>query len=221
MIPPLFHLTAKSLDIPPEFEKNRKLIQKFYPNSTINLHDDEAIDKFVKEYFPEYYHDTFIKMPQHIMRVDTVRYMWMYIYGGVYCDLDIQFKQPMEFQSGVIFIEREWTYPKDRTITNSVHNCIFASVPKHQIWMDILDGIAQNVKKLPNTKITKFFKKKQAKVFNVTGPNAISKIISQGKLLQKYNDVTVLPGKTLFQKGSSKHTGESSSVIHETAGSWN
>ena len=53
MIPYVFHLTAKSMDIPPEFENNRQLIKQMYPEHTIQLHDDEAIDIFAKKQFPQ------------------------------------------------------------------------------------------------------------------------------------------------------------------------
>jgi mannosyltransferase OCH1-like enzyme len=229
MISKIFHLTYKSFDLPSSFQQNLERVKIYYPEHQIKIYDDEAIRTFVIEHFNDYYEQTFERMPEFIMQVDTVRYMWMYIYGGIYCDFDIYFLKHLPLDQGVVFIEREWTYPEDRSIFNSVHNCFFASEPGHPIWLDLLEGIASNVEALNlRTKsvgynLFKNFKTKKVKispVFDTTGPNAISRIITKHKLLEKYKDVMVLPGSTLYQKGRSKSTMNDAHVIHQTTGSW-
>jgi hypothetical protein len=171
-------------------------------------------------------------MPKFIMIVDTVRYMWMAAYGGIYCDMDVFFRKRFEFDEGVLFAEREWTWPKDPSITNSVHNCWFASVPGHPIWTDLLDGIAENVRAMgaPRTRASLYAKNFLTKlrlrkpdypaVFNLTGPNAISKILTKRTLLEQYPDVRVAPAEVIYQKGMSKGQPSDAFVVHETAGSW-
>ncbi|MFT5084291.1 MAG: mannosyltransferase OCH1-like enzyme [Lentisphaeria bacterium] len=215
----IFHLTAKSLDLPEIFKNNLEQIRLLYPDWEVMVHTDEDIELFVREHFLEYCEHTFNKMPMKIMQVDTVRYMWMYIYGGVYCDFDIHFYRPIEFPCQPTFIHRDWTYPEDNAIKQSIHNCIFSSPKGHPLWLDFLEGISKNVTTLSTTKWGKLLKK-QPRVFDVTGPNAISRIISDKKVSGKYNDIKILPGKTLFQQGKSTTPLDDASVEHQVAGSW-
>jgi hypothetical protein len=211
---------------------------ELYPEYEIRIHDDKDILDFIDAEFPQYRDVTIRNMPQFIMTVDTVRYMWMHTYGGIYCDMDVFFQKRLEFEGGAMFIEREWTWPEDKTIISSVHNCFFGSVPGHPVWSEILDGIAQNVAALPprakparkrgriERKLRKLlFGKSEGKndappVFNTTGPNAISKIITQRGLTEKFGDLRILAGAAVYQRGLSKGDLAGAYFVHETAGSW-
>jgi mannosyltransferase OCH1-like enzyme len=232
MIPKIFHLTSKNKDLPPKFQKNVDIIRGLYPEYEIMIHDDNDIMRFIKKNYRDYHENTIVDMPKFILVVDTVRYMWMDHFGGIYCDMDVLFRKRFEFDDGAVFVEREWTYPKDISITDSVHNCLFASEPKHPVWTEILNGIARNARAMqsPSARAGRFSRKVLAKlhlrkpsyplVFNVTGPNAISKIITQRSLLEKYNDIRVVPGREIFQAGMSKGKADDASFVHEAAGSW-
>lgn len=52
--------------------------------------------KFVKEYFSEEWYQIYISYPLNVMRSDLWRYMCLYTYGGLYCDLDTLCKAPIE-----------------------------------------------------------------------------------------------------------------------------
>jgi len=189
MIPKIFHLTSKTKKLSSTAQSNVDVIRAFYPDYKILIHDDDDILQFIKKNYPDYYESTISQMPKFIWVVDTVRYLLMDHHGGVYCDTDVLFRKRFEFDAGVIFVEREWTWPNDRSIADSVHNCLFASEPKHPVWTDILNGITQNVRAVqsPTAQASRFEKRVVAKllgksvypvVFGVTGPNAISKIIT-------------------------------------------
>jgi mannosyltransferase OCH1-like enzyme len=177
-------------------------------------------------------------MPQFIMVVDTVRYLWMNHFGGIYCDMDVYFQKRIEHGDGVVFVEREWTWPKDRRLTTSVHNAWFASEPRHWVWAHIIDGIANNVRNIANrkpmpTKPTRFQRaigkavrtlrlptQYMPTVFDVTGPNAISRILSEKGLQQRYPDLRILPARDIYQPGMSTGRQEDAYAVHQTAGSW-
>ncbi|MCK1335679.1 hypothetical protein IVB38_06440 [Bradyrhizobium sp. 38] len=231
MIPKIFHLTSKSKKLSSTAQGNVDVIRAFYPDYKILIHDDDDILQFIKKNYSEYYESTISQMPKFIWVVDTVRYLMMDHYGGVYCDTDVLFRKRFEFDAGVIFVEREWTWPNDRSITDSVHNCLFASEPKHPVWTDILNGITQNVRTVqsPTAQAGRFAKRVVAKllgksvyplVFGVTGPNAISKIITQNGSLKQHKDIPVVPGSQIFQAGMSKGMLEEASFVHGAAGSW-
>ncbi|CAF1224414.1 unnamed protein product [Didymodactylos carnosus] len=69
---------------------------------TLNLEDfdyclwtDEMMDSFMKEKYPQFYKNIFIKYRYKIQRVDTFRYFLMYHYGGIYIDMDIGCIRPL------------------------------------------------------------------------------------------------------------------------------
>ena len=69
--------------------------------------------------------------------------------------------------------------------------------------------------------IEKKYNNGERNVFNLTGPNSISEIISRLNFLSKYNDFHILPGNYLYQKGSSKLSSCGNCfVTHECHGSW-
>lgn len=215
----IIHLTSKDAKLTPQFQKNMELMQSFYPDWEIRFHSDAAIESFVKEYFPAYYQKTFSKMPRQIMKIDTVRYMWMYVYGGMYCDFDIRFFRKIEFNEGATFISRPWTHPDATDIPTSIHNCIFASTKGHPIWMAILNGIEENVSRLSSYKIIRKVLK-QPKVFDVTGPNAISRIVGKHIGDTSIGEISILPGEYLFQSNKSLTTKDDAFVEHEMSKTW-
>lgn len=201
----IFHQTYKTEKLPIDEQKNFDKVEEIYPSCDHRLWTDIDIDNFVNEEFPNYY--KFFNELSKIQRIDLVRYLWMYQFGGVYADLDIFFHKKIDFSEydKPVFIEREWTHPIDHCIKTSVHNAIFYSPPKHPIWLTIINEI-----KLKHYKgITD--------VFNLTGPNSISEIITR---LQLKIDIVVLPGYYIYQKGLSKHTGVNSYVTHYGYASW-
>lgn len=238
MIPKIFHLTHKTKTLSSQFQTNVDRIADLYPEYEIRIHDDNDILSFIDDHYPEYRTSVIDKFPQFIMVVDTVRYLWMQHFGGIYCDMDIYFQKRIEYGEGVVFVEREWTWPKDRRITTSVHNAWFASQPGHPVWQHIIDGIAINAQRLANlkpmpTKPTRFQRaigraartigiptQYMPTVFDVTGPNAISRILTEEALLQRYPDVRVLPAMDIYQAGMSKGRQEHAYTVHQTAGSW-
>jgi mannosyltransferase OCH1-like enzyme len=204
----IFHQTNKTIKLSKREENNSNIIKKMYSNYKYILWTDEDIEKFIRTKFNKYYN--FFKNLSKIQKIDIVRYLWMYYYGGVYSDMDVLYIKRIDYEkyNGVVFIEREWTSPLDNSIKISVHNCIMSSIPKHTIWLIIIDEI---IKKYNNG---------IRNVFNLTGPNSISEIITRLELNKKFNNITILSGKYIYQYNRSKHTGETSYVKHLCYGSW-
>ena len=68
------------------------------------MSDEENLD-FVKTHFPDYL-SLYLNLPRDIMRADVIRYMWLYIKGGVYIDLDYEAIKPFDslFASGELYL---------------------------------------------------------------------------------------------------------------------
>ena len=205
----VFHQTWKTKELDCKANKNSNIIRKLYSDYEYVLWDDTMIANFLEKNFMEY--NNWIVNLSKIHQIDIVRLLWMYKFGGIYADLDIKFNDKIDFSiyNGVVFFEREWTFPKNDYITTSVHNCIFASRAKHEIWIDIVNEIR---KKYDNG---------IRNVFDLTGPNSISEILTRLKLLQKYDNITILPGKYIFQRNFSvSATKEKCYIEHQCYGSW-
>lgn len=232
-IPPVFHVTTKDKqDLRPSFRSNLDRMRRFYPDHEIRIHDDDDILDFLRRHHARYFDDVIQRMPSFIMVVDTVRYAWMSSFGGVYADLDIRLNRALPLRAPVVLVEREWTWPQDDAITDSVHNCFFASEQGHPVWDDLLTGIAAKVQALPSRRpsrlerrVVRSLRRRLHRpvvdpVFTTTGPNAISQIITRGRLLQRHPDVLVEPASVLFQQNFSKRPAGPEFMVHETAGSW-
>ena len=58
------------------------------PEHDYRYFDAQAREKFVLEHFGQEWHDLFVSLPLGVMRADIWRCMAVYVYGGVYVDLD-------------------------------------------------------------------------------------------------------------------------------------
>jgi mannosyltransferase OCH1-like enzyme len=94
---------------------------------------------FVKEYFGEEWYTIYKSYKINVMRADLWRYMCLYIKGGLYSDLDIVCKKPIEswlnLDTGFMFSEE----PNNPGYTQM----IFASEPKNVFLKNILDAIKE------------------------------------------------------------------------------
>jgi mannosyltransferase OCH1-like enzyme len=97
--------------------------------------NDEDIEAFVKKHFPQYY-AMWRAYPRHIMRVDLVRYMILYKYGGIYVDMDYE-----------VFRDFYKDLPQDKvSISESpykenenLQNALMCSPPQHPFWLIVLE----------------------------------------------------------------------------------
>jgi mannosyltransferase OCH1-like enzyme len=215
-VPKIIHLTSKHKDrIPDLFKVNLEIMHQCYKEHEFRIYNDADIDDFVSTYDLVYYEKVFSRLPRQIMRVDAVRYLWMEAIGGIYFDFDIQLRRQWEPLGGAVLVGREWTWPKADDIKVSVHNCVLASTAGHPLWRRLLDGIAKQVTDDDSVQ------REWSSIFDVTGPNAISRIITQEQLAQTLNDVHILEPSCIYQHGFSTSPPENALFIHQGSNSWN
>lgn len=95
MIPRIIHQTWKTADIPERYRACQASWREHHPDWTYILWTDADIEAFVIEHYPRL-RGLFQKYPDHIQRVDAVRYMILFEYGGVYADLDVFCRRSFE-----------------------------------------------------------------------------------------------------------------------------
>lgn len=86
--------TGISKDKYDDFSKTYKDYAKKH-NWEYYLWDDESSQEFVKKEFPEYF-DEFNNLDSVIKKADCLRYMVLYIMGGLYVDMDSYLKGSLE-----------------------------------------------------------------------------------------------------------------------------
>lgn len=215
-IPKIIHQTWKTSDVSSHSQVARLWrvsLNNFFWEWEKKLWTDKdiinLIEGRVKEELPEFY-KIYHHLPLKIMKIDFVRYLWMYMYGWIYMDLDIIYHKKEQILSpgyNVFFIKRAW-YTAGFRWVNSVHQAWLASSKQHPIWLEIMRYIWLNIEVMGED------------VLNLTGPNGISKAIDDLWLLKKYRDVAILDDKYLYQKNWSVTKKEACVMEHIPVGSW-
>lgn len=163
MIPRLIHQTAKTKEIPENWQVFQRKLIELHPGWTYKLWTDEDNYDFVKKEFPDFY-PIFIGFPKNIMRADVIRYLLMYRLGGLYMDLDYEMLKPFDLLDHDIVLP--WESEGDRGEGfDLIANSLFASAPGHPFWKAVLDSIAKDS---PYNA--------EADVEKNTGPGRISKV---------------------------------------------
>jgi hypothetical protein len=103
----------------------------------------------------------------HIEKCDFSRYAILYLYGGIYADLDITAVRP--FDDGLLSRSFSWTLDVGES---EIWNGFLASAPGHPVWADLMDYVMYNYP--PSAK--------DSNVYNTTGPAALGKFARRSHL---------------------------------------
>jgi mannosyltransferase OCH1-like enzyme len=139
-IPPIVHQAWKSDRVPSRWRHAVESVRKYHPGWEYRLWTDAAIDAHVRLQHPAFY-PVFAGFSRHIMRVDVFRYILMHDFGGLYCDLDYEFLRPFDYRGIELLLSLE----RDRAFGDEVDlvaNYVFASVPGHPFWRNVLGTLA-------------------------------------------------------------------------------
>jgi len=135
-VPKRFMQTWKDYQVPEHWSPSPESVKRLHPDWDYHLMSDEDNRAFVAHHFPQYL-QTYDELPYPIMRVDMVRYCWLYVNGGVYMDLDSELTSSLEplLQKGELFLAQSPN--ASMYLTNS----LMASRAGHPLWLDVLEAI--------------------------------------------------------------------------------
>ena len=138
-IPKIIHQLWKTDQIPRRWVKAVRSVRRCHPGWEYRLWTDEKMEVHVRDHHPEIY-ETYMGFDLNIMRADIFRYILMYDFGGMYCDLDYEFVRPFDYENEelVLSLEYDKAYGDGE---NQLANFVFASVPQHKLWQEILENI--------------------------------------------------------------------------------
>lgn len=177
-----------------------------------NLSDCLAL---MRRYFPEHL-EMYMKFQYPIQRCDCIRYCILYLYGGLYADMDYCCNKPWD-----TVLEN---YPHDLYITetpnkmgNETHisNSLMYSISNHPFWKHLLIEMEKN-------RVMPVYYSKHLIIMYTTGPGIINRVFHQYKT--QYN-LQYYPYQLFHPFGITTdiHVTNDSSVYayHMQKGSWN
>lgn len=202
-----------------------KSVKSLNPECEYMFFDDEAIDSFLTNYYPEYI-STYKSLPNLIQRVDFFRYLAIYHYGGLYLDLDIRGLKPLDdafFSHSCLFPIDEYLsepmkrWPRYRPFLNQgcaflLGQYAFAAEPKHpflwylvnQIHSHCQATVAEYEKRKPMRK-----QEREWFVYRTTGPDFVTTCY-----MQYWNKSQIF----ILNNGKRQHLGKYAK--HEYFGTW-
>eukprot|EP00877_Chromochloris_zofingiensis_P006264 jgi/Chrzof1/1891/Cz10g25050.t1 len=139
LIPKLIHQSWKHKDLPDFFRTNSASWTQHHQQWQYKLWTDDENHQLVASHFP-WFLDIYQAFENNIERADSARYMYMYMFGGVYVDLDIEALKPVDslLQGHDVVLAYMGSDP---TFSNSIPNAFLASVPHHPFWLMMLFNI--------------------------------------------------------------------------------
>ena len=140
MIPKIIHQSWKTKDIPNIWKEYHKTWMEKFPTSEYKhiLWTDEDNRNLIKEHYP-WFLETYDGYPKNIQRADSVRYFYLFHYGGIYADLDCEVRNNFfdKLDQDKINIV-QCCYQEGRMM-----NCLMASPQGEQKWKLVFDKMIQ------------------------------------------------------------------------------
>jgi inositol phosphorylceramide mannosyltransferase catalytic subunit len=198
-IPKRIIQTGKTVHQPLRKRAMMSNIRLFNPDYEYVFFDDEHVQKFINQEFPQYrvVFDSF-RFP--IQRVDFFRYLAVYRHGGFYFDLDVLLAADLSslLESGCVFPFEGLTYSRflrtHHKMDWEIGNYAFGAAPRHPFLEAIIENCVRAQKEpawvkpmmrgLPVLSRSEFF------VLNTTGPGLITRTLAENPELARA--VTVL-----------------------------
>jgi hypothetical protein len=154
LIPRIIHQTFSSRQVPENAKAIMRSWREHNGNSwQIRFYDDQACLDFVRREFPEYL-DAYGSLPKDVERSDFFRYMVVLRLGGVYADIDVECRQPLDrvirpTDTMVVGWEAEvasdaQAYKRHFARKRQVLQWFFAAAPGHPALRQICGHIARN-----------------------------------------------------------------------------
>ncbi|CAF1492116.1 unnamed protein product, partial [Didymodactylos carnosus] len=161
-IPFIIHQTWKSYELRSKQKNWTSTWCKNHQNQkwTYVLWTDDDNRRLVRDYFP-FFLTMYDSLTPFVCKVDVVRIMYMYLFGGVYIDLDYESLKPIDellYKRKLIFGMMTYDYGTKESFPNSW----FASEAKQKFWLFVLAKIWDRWELKPNYNVN----------FN-TGPNLL------------------------------------------------
>jgi hypothetical protein len=123
-----------------------KQIKNLYPNAEYHLYSGEEIEEIIKSNFDDDVFTAYQKLNPYACKADLARYCLLYLYGGLYIDLNIKLINTIpNLDIFKFFAFRDVTKSSKRSW--SVATSIIFATKKSKIMKKCIDIIVENCKK--------------------------------------------------------------------------
>ena len=135
--------------LPNEFPEYHNIcyeqIKKLYPNEEYHLYSGEELEEIIKNNFDNEVYTAYQKLKPYACKADLARYCLLYLYGGLYIDLNIKLINTIpDLDKLNFFAFRDITTTSQRSW--SVANSIMFATKKSKIMKKCIDIIVENCK---------------------------------------------------------------------------
>lgn len=166
----IVHQSWKTHQLPAMFANLSTTWKSCFPSWKHFFWTDASNLLLVRNYFP-WFLPRYQALPHNIMRADAARYMYMYIYGGIYADLDTECLKPFphllqNFSLVLGAMKGKAILPEGHT-----QNSFLYSTPGHPFWLRLL----KYINKHPN----------KGRAEMITGPDALMECVRNYRRLCK------------------------------------
>ncbi|KAF7593843.1 hypothetical protein BBP40_010778 [Aspergillus hancockii] len=161
-IPRTIHRTYKTKAIPPEWKGTYESCSVLNPTYKQYFWTDESARQFIETHF-DWFLPTYDAYPYNIQRADAIRYFLLWYYGGVYIDMDIACRRPLD-----PLLDFPAWMPK--TQPYGVSNDLMASTPGHPFIAKVALSLHDH---------DGFYLSKYITVFFTTGPMYLSGLLME------------------------------------------
>jgi hypothetical protein len=120
-------------------------IKKLYPDSEYHLYSGEELEKIIQDNFPNDVYTTYKKLKPYACKADLARLCLLYLYGGLYIDLNLYFINTIPHLSELEFFAfRDLSKMSQQSW--SVQNGIIYSLSKSKVLYNAIDLIVKHCK---------------------------------------------------------------------------
>jgi mannosyltransferase OCH1-like enzyme len=130
----------------PEYTQNCiRILKNKYPDFEYILYDNDMIISLLKENFDKDVLNCYLKLKPYAYKADLARYCILYLYGGLYVDLNILWVRRILWTEDLdFFVFRDAGMTK--TNYSSVYNGIIWSKPKSKVLKTAIELVVRNCK---------------------------------------------------------------------------
>lgn len=167
MIPKCIYQTWKTKDLSVAMQANLAKLKALNPEYRYELYDDDDIVAFLRQYFAEPVLAAYLQIVPGAFKADFWRYAVLYVFGGIYIDMDFVAKKPLSsfLHDSDIFVS-----VKDRGISG-IFQAFIAVVPQHPILALALQRCIYNI---TSRKVLH-----KLAILDATGPMMFAKVVNQ------------------------------------------
>jgi hypothetical protein len=140
-IPKIIFQTWKTRHpLPALFEIWRGTLIEKNPGYRHILWDHRMVRRFIARFYP-WFLPTFDSYEMDVMRVDAVRFFFLYRFGGIYIDIDTEGLRPLDDLLDSADVVLTWMGREDGI--HAIPSSIMLSRPKQEFWLFVLHMLEQ------------------------------------------------------------------------------